>query len=259
MIRSALRASLLPLAGALLVAAPALGAQRASAPIAAAEIYPLAYQRLARQSCRLGVPGALERALADTRATLHELAPAERAEASGALDSAYAAAVRDGGCASLARPVRVVVVDRFEGHPWGAPLAEIGDPSRGTYDDDGFYTLVRGAKLAGVKGEATYTFTGARGSERLVRGRLRLRVSHDDQCARRWLAVERAMLARHPTLRVSRPAAPPSSDAACDARPGWVTIFRNPDTSALEARMAMTRDDRGRALIVVDYPGLTLR
>jgi hypothetical protein len=254
-----LRIAALPLASALLAAAPALGAQRASAPIAAAEIFPLAYQRLARRSCRLGVPGALERALADTRAVLHELAPAQRAAANGAVDSAYAATVRDGGCASLARPVRVVVVDRFEGHPWGAPLSEVGARSKGTYDDEGFFTLVRGTKLAGVKGEATYTFTGARGRERLVRGRLRLHVSHDDRCARRWLAVEGALLARHPTLRVARPAAPPSSEAACAARPGWATIFRNPDTSALEARMTMTRDDRGRAVIVVDYPGLTMR
>ncbi|HEX6534583.1 MAG TPA: hypothetical protein VF041_08295 [Gemmatimonadaceae bacterium] len=239
-------------------------ADAASAPPAfpgasPAAVYPLAWRRLARQSCQLGIPDALESALRDTRATMSTLDAAERAPAERTLDSAYAAAVRDGGCRVLARPARVVIVDAFEGHPWGAPLADVGSARDGTYGDDGFLVLSRDTRVAGGKGEAVYTFTAVPGRERLVRGRWRLPVKHRERCGRRWLAVEGAVLAAHPALRVARPSAPPDERASCDDDAGWLTTFRNARTSALEARMSLARDARGRTTIIVDFPGLELR
>ncbi|MEP6692251.1 MAG: hypothetical protein ABJD07_13910, partial [Gemmatimonadaceae bacterium] len=115
--------------------------------------------------------------------------------------------------------------------------------------------LSRDAKLGGVKGELTMTFTALAGSERLITGRYRLPVDAS-QCQQAWDTIEREVVTRHAGLRTLR--SKDSSVSACEADElgRWTTTFRNPDTDALEVSMMMRHGTDGRFYVLVDYVGL---
>jgi hypothetical protein len=222
------------------------------------EVYVTAYRRLARQTCRAGATNALEESLTDIRGTLTGLSPSDRGAVNMALDSAHAELVREGGCETLKNPARRVLIDSFEGHAWGSPLSEAASRRDAHADANGFLILTRHVKFAGVKGDAIYTYTGSDTRELLLNGRYRLPIK-DNDCGKRWRAVEQEIVKRHPSLRVAGASAIPSDDTRCAADTQAVTTFRNPDTGAMEARMTLDRDAKGKPVIDVEYPGLAMR
>jgi hypothetical protein len=233
-------------------------AAAAQSATSAVDVYVTAYRRLARQTCRAGATHALEESLTDMRGTLTGLSPSERAAVNAALDSAHTELVQEGGCETLKNPMRRVLIDRFEGHTWGSLLSEAGSRKDAHEDANGFLILTRHVKFAGVKGDAIYTYTGSETQEHLLNGRYRLSIK-DKDCGKKWHAVEQEVVRRHPSLRVAATAAFPSDDTRCTADTQAVTTFRNPDTGAVEARMTLDRDAKGKPVIEVEYPGLAMR
>jgi len=249
------RTSIMAVFAAPVVVCGALAAQSATSPV---DVYVTAYRRLARQTCRAGATNALEESLTDMRGTLTGLSPSERTAVSAALDSAHAELVQEGGCETLKNPMRRVLIDSFEGHAWGSLLSEAGSRKDAQADANGFLILTRHVKFAGVKGDAVYTYTGSDTRERLLNGRYRLPIK-DKDCGKRWRTVEQEIVKRHPSLRVAGTDAFPSDDTRCAADTQAVTTFRNPDTGAMEARMTLDRDAKGKPVIDVEYPGLAMR
>jgi len=237
------------------------------------EIYVAAFRASARRWCESAGPRAgdepLRSAVASTHLITHGgVVEAERAGVDQAVDSAYAEMVHAGGCATLARPATVVVVDRFDGHAWNTPKGEIAPNDRGASRESGVTVVSRGVKLGHrrfhkIGAEADYTFTTQR--QQLVGGRYRVPASTGD-FAERWREVESLVTGDYPTLRVARaqPAPPaPGAEPTYAARSGyaaWRTTFTNPDTQALEVRMYALPANAGagrdeRYTIVVDYVG----
>ncbi|MGI8499389.1 MAG: hypothetical protein ACR2OG_17590 [Gemmatimonadaceae bacterium] len=236
------------------------------------EAYVLGYRRSVKVACLARVSDAPAAVLRDSRATIIALEEAERLQVEAALDSAFLELTRTGGCPTLTRPTRLVVVDSFEGQPWNAPVRSVGSPDRGRYTDEGLLVLSRQAKVRGVRGEAVFNFTAIKGSERLVTGLYRFPVhAGGGECAARWSVLEAELLERYPTLRPKREmlfaaavdSARGGAGGQCEsfARSGgrWSTLFRNPDTDALEVAMYMHRAADGNLAISVEYPGYTLR
>ena len=219
------------------------------------EAYVLAYRRAARIACRIGLPDALNGALKDARAGLGTLPDVERTDVSRALDSAYTRLEHDGGCAILVDATKLIVVNGVDGFAWNTPLSKISKPSKGTYNDDGFFVLSRDSKLGGVNGEVTMTFTALKGSEKLVSGRYRLALDAQ-KCGEQWLAIEHEILSRYPSLRVMHGSDAPSASACDESASRWTTAFRNPDTDALELSMSMRHGADDRLYMVVDLPGM---
>jgi len=230
------------------------------------EAYILAYRRVARVACRMGMAEALDRTRDETRALLTELSSDDRRLVTLAVDSTHTSLSREGGCSMLSLPTRLIVVDAFLGHTWNSPIAAVGKASKGTYTEDGFLLLKRGTKVQRLKAEATYTFTAVRGNEQLISGLFRVPVKLGN-CAERWRRLESDIVSRYPTLRAARvrglgivttESAP--SDSTCheivNGASQWRTIFRNPDTNVLEASMSVAPNAAGTLAIVVEFPGL---
>lgn len=256
-------------------AAPAATAAPATTPNVSAqmtqEIYVAAFRASARRWCASAGASAgdepLRSAVASTHLIVHGgVTEAERDGVDQAVDRTYAELVHDGGCAALAHPTTVVLVDRFEGYAWNSPKSEIAPNDRGDTRESGFTIVSHGVKLGHRRfhklgGEADFTFTTQR--QQLVRGRYRVPATKEN-FAERWRELESLVTGDYPTLRVARAQpAPPAADAAptYSARSGyaaWRTSFSNPDTQALEVRMYALPSSAGRDeawTIVVDYLG----
>jgi hypothetical protein len=261
--------------GALLAQGPAdssVAATSALTPAMTREVYVAAFRASARQWCAAGGADGVDAALASTRTIVQgSVSPAERAGVDSALVDARGSMVQGGGCAAMARPPRIVVVDGFEGHAWNSPKRDVARRDRGERTEGGFTVVTRKVKLGErrfhrIPAEADFTFTTQR--EQLVRGRYRVAV-RAAEFASRWDEVARVLADRYPTLRVTRtPAAGAAAYAASDAVFGtWSTSFTNPDTQALELRMFATPaggrasggDRDGEWVIVVDYVGFAGR
>ena len=242
-------------------------------PSLAREVYVAAFRSSARQWCAAGSATGLDDALAGTRSIVQKsVAEADRAGVDSALVGAHAELSGAGGCGGLGRPTRLVVVDRFEGHPWNAPRQKIAPRDEGARSEDGYTLVTRRTKIGAdrsrrVSAEADFTFTSER--EELVRGRYRVQV-RADKVAERWNDVETSIAEQYPTLRVVRAGNRPDSandsgePAAADVR-HWVTSFVNPDTQALEIRIFVRPLGDAQAasprdwVIVVDYLGFAGR
>ncbi|MDQ6634573.1 MAG: hypothetical protein M3Z10_07420 [Gemmatimonadota bacterium] len=232
------------------------------------EAYVLGYRRSVKVACQALVNDAPTAVLRDSRAIVAGLPDGERAQVEAALDSTFLDLTRAGGCPALTRPSRLVVVDSFEGQPWNASVRAVGSPDKGRYTDDGLLVMSRQTKVRGVRGEATFNFTAIKGSEKLVTGLYRFPVGAGE-CVERWRALEGDLIERYPTLRAKRELllAPGTDSASWRAQCAsfaatggrWSTLFRNPDTDALEVAMYMHRAGDGRLAISVEYPGYTLR
>ncbi len=219
-------------------------------------IYVLAFRASVRQGCRYGAADPVGSALTNARAVTAGVGAADRPALVAALDSAAAAYVRDGACTALGGATQVVVVDRFHGAAWRASReALFGDAGKRT--GDGLATVTRSVQVGPASGqrvraEAEYTFTAQGGT--LVAGRDRV-AADDRTVSERWDVVERDVVARYPTLMVSRTGR--AADATDATR--WRTVFTNPDTQAVEATMFASREANGALRITAEYAGLSGR
>lgn len=220
-------------------------------------IYVLAFRAGVRQGCRYGAADPVGSALTSVRAVAAGVDAASRSTLVAALDSAAAQYVREGACAELGGPTRVVVVDQFHGAAWRASRkALFGDA--GTRGGDGLSTVTRQVQVGPASGrrvraEAEYTFTAQGGT--LVAGRDRV-AADDRTVGERWDVVERDVVARYPTLLVSRTG---RATGRADDATRWRTVFTNPDTQAIEATLSAARDAAGALRITAEYPGLSGR
>ena len=245
-------------------------------PALAQEVYVAAFRSSARQWCAAGSATGLDDALASTRTIVQRsVADADRPAVENALVAAHAELTRAGGCGALTRPTNRVVVDRFEGFAWNSPRQKVAPRDEGARSEEGYTVVTRRAKLGTrrfhrVSADADFTFTTER--EELVRGRYRVSAPADE-VTDRWATVESAIAEQYPSLRVVRsgamriagePGARGSqgdgSATTTDMR-RWVTLFVNPDTQALEARMFARPVDKALRdwEIVVDYMGFVGR
>ena len=249
----------------------------ALSPALTEEIYVAAFRSSARQWCAAGSATGLDDALASTRSIIRtNIAEADQAAVERAVVAAHGELSQAGGCSALSRPASVVVVDRFEGHPWNTPRRVVAPRDRGTRSEEGYTVVTRRAKIGTrrshrVAAEADFTFTTQR--EELVRGRYRVAV-REDAIAERWAAIERTIAEQYPALRLVRSAALRAGtergarEAQGDGEPAagdvsaWATSFVNPDTQALEVRIFTMRAPNAASdewVMVVDYLGFAGR
>jgi hypothetical protein len=246
--------------------APALRAQSyAASSLLSEEIYVAAFYRSATEWCTAGASDALIEARASAgRIVQRSLVGAEQAAVISALDSSYFGILRRGGCAALARPLRLVIVNGFHGRPWDTAMDSIIKSDSGERESDGIQTVTTRVEIGPSPFErfpalADYTFSG---EGKLISGRYRVPV-REGAFELRWSQLENMLLDNYSGLRVRRQrtsaglggATVSAASAGGTAYGAWRSSFRNPDTRAIEVEMYATRGGNGEMVIVVDYRG----
>ena len=257
-----------PLAWFVALAVPAMAPDAVRAQSYAAssllnqDIYVAAFYRSATEWCTAGAADALIEARASAgRIVKGSLVGAEQEMVLTALDSSYFGILRRGGCAAIARPLRLIIVEGFHGRAWDTPLDSIVKADSGEPESEGIRTIstrveVGPTALDRFAAFADYTFSG---EGKLVSGRYRVPV-RESAFELRWSQMENIVLADHSALRVLRQRGSPRTTDAAPSRNGstyaaWRSSFRNPDTRAIEVEMYATRGADGSMVIVVDYRG----